>query len=640
MKKLFVILFLLTAAIAFSQQKYALVIGNGAYTGIPRLNNPVNDANDVAAVLQGLGFTVDKLLDANLIQMESAIQRFKSRLSVSRNAYGFFFYAGHGVQSGGVNYLIPVNATIPTENYLRERAFSFQMAMSELNEAENALNIFVLDACRDNPFSWRRSNSRGLDVVREQPVDSIVMYAAASGQTASDGTGRNGLFTTHLLNNLKIPGLELKEVFNRTGADVSRASNREQIPAIYSHFFGTAYLGSGLTVWSFTDELANMINNYYRPSHPDIIIEYSQTPWDQFHDKLDPVLASGQSIPDVITLESAFVRKYVESGLLMDLTAIYERNKSKLLAFPVEIGTYNGRVYAMSWQACPGAMFYRRSIARKYLGTDDPARVQAYFSDRNKLLETAKLLKEKSGGRCVLVASSRDLFIPFTYARNQPWIVNGKLVIDPVMEEMMDVFKALHDYGLEGRVGQWSEGWFAGMKGELRDKNNNMLEVFSYFLPTWGLHYVLKTNAPNTSGDWAMIQGPVSWRWGGTWLGVNKNSRYPETALAMIEYLTTNDSFLEQWAKDTGDLVSNTNVINRIRNGYSESYLAGQNQYAAFADMAKNVNSKLLQATDEAIENLFYGALYAYIDGEKTKNQALAEFRLQAQSYYESTLKQ
>jgi len=251
MKKLLLVLFLIAfvAGLSFAQQnvsapqKFALVIGNGNYTNIAKLNNPVNDANDVAAALQGLGFTVDKVLDANLEQMENAVMRLKNRLSASQSTYGFLFYAGHGVQSNGENYLIPVGANIPSENSLRERSVSVQWTLAELNDAKNALNVVVLDACRDNPFSWKRSSTRGLSMVANQPADSIIVYATSAGTAASDGTGRNGLFTTHLLNNLKTPGLEVKEIFNRTGADVARASNRAQIPAIYSQFFDTAYFG-------------------------------------------------------------------------------------------------------------------------------------------------------------------------------------------------------------------------------------------------------------------------------------------------------------------------------------------------------------------------------------------------------------
>jgi formylglycine-generating enzyme required for sulfatase activity len=240
---LFAVILLMAAAV-FGQQKYALVIGNGNYTNFGSLPNALNDANDMTAALQGLGFTVDKVLDGDRTQMEGAITRLKNRLSVSKNSYGFFFYAGHGLQFNGMNYLIPSKAEIPGANYLGDRAVSVQAMLAELNDAGNELNIVVLDACRDFPAAWMRSTNRGLTVVANQPADSIIVYATSAGSTAADGTGRNGLFTSQLLKNLKTPGLEVSEVFKRTGADVSQASNRVQIPAIYNQFFGDAYLGT------------------------------------------------------------------------------------------------------------------------------------------------------------------------------------------------------------------------------------------------------------------------------------------------------------------------------------------------------------------------------------------------------------
>jgi uncharacterized protein YukE len=204
----------------------------------------VNDAADISAALRGLGFTVDQVTNAGRVQMEEAVTRLKNRLAAARGSYGFFYYAGHGVQSNGENYLIPVDANIPGEAYLRDRAVSMPAILDELNAAGNTLNIVVLDACRDNPFGWRRSGARGLQVVSNQPADSIIVYATSAGSTAADGTGRNGLFTTHLLNNLKKPGLSVRDMFDQTGADVRRASGGAQIPAIYSQFFDVAYLGT------------------------------------------------------------------------------------------------------------------------------------------------------------------------------------------------------------------------------------------------------------------------------------------------------------------------------------------------------------------------------------------------------------
>jgi formylglycine-generating enzyme required for sulfatase activity len=227
-----------------AQEKYALVIGNGAYTAITKLNNPVNDANDMQAALEGLGFQVDLVINGTLTRMEDAVIRLRNRLSQGKGAYGFFYYAGHGVQSGGNNYLIPVDANIRSESLLRERALGVQMVLDEMGASGNALNLVVLDACRDNPFSWARSGGRGLTVVGGQPPGSIIVYATSAGSTAADGAGRNGLFTSHLLRHLRTPGLPVQEIFNRTGESVSEASGGVQIPAIYSQFFRTAYLGA------------------------------------------------------------------------------------------------------------------------------------------------------------------------------------------------------------------------------------------------------------------------------------------------------------------------------------------------------------------------------------------------------------
>ena len=258
-KYLAILALVLLPAMLFAQQipgvvvqktpeKYALVIGNGAYTNLSRLANPANDAEDVTATLQKLGFTVDKILNGSLEQMESAVTRLKNRLSVSEDAYGFFFYAGHGVQSGGENYLIPVDANIPSENYLRNRTVTVQTVLDELNDARNSLNVVVLDACRDNPFGWGRSSLRGLATINRQPADSIIVYATSAGQQASDGQGRNGLFTSQLLPHLSNPDLEVGEVFKRTGAAVAVASSGLQRPAVYNQFFGSAYLGTYPTV--------------------------------------------------------------------------------------------------------------------------------------------------------------------------------------------------------------------------------------------------------------------------------------------------------------------------------------------------------------------------------------------------------
>jgi ABC-type glycerol-3-phosphate transport system substrate-binding protein len=388
----------------------------------------------------------------------------------------------------------------------------------------------------------------------------------------------------------------------------------------------------GIVIWSFTDEVEGLVMNYYTKAFPDVKISYSFTPTDQFENRLDPVLRTGRGAPDVFALEASFVRKYVESGLLLDITDVYEKNRNKLLAYTAEIGTYEGRVYGMSWQACPGAFFYRRSIANKYFGNDDPAYIQTLVSDFDKFSATAEKLRADSNGQAVILASRGDLFNVFVDGRSRPWIVNGRLVIDPVMETYMRMSKEFHEKGYDGKVGQWGDGWFAAMRDEHFDANGRRYEAFGYFLPTWGLHYVLKPNAEATSGDWAMVEGPAAYRWGGTWLGAWKGTKKVNEVKHMIEWITTDDAFLEEYALASGDVVSNINVMNKIAPTFSEPFLKGQNHYAAFAAMAQNVDGKLLQGTDQSINGIFAEAVNAYVLGEMTFEEAIADFRNQVQT--------
>ena len=229
----------LAAGVSAQEHRYALVIGNGAYEHVTKLTNPTNDAKDMADSLKAIGFTVDLLQDRDLVTMEDAVVRLGNRLSTSADTVGFFYYAGHGVQSAGTNYLIPTEASIPSASFLPQKALALQSVLDTLQASGNKLNVVVLDACRDNPFSWSRSSSRGLTVIGAQPTGSIIVYATSAGTVAQDGQGRNGVFTGELLKHLRSPGTDIADVFKQTGAAVSAATAGSQVPAVYTQFFGS-----------------------------------------------------------------------------------------------------------------------------------------------------------------------------------------------------------------------------------------------------------------------------------------------------------------------------------------------------------------------------------------------------------------
>jgi uncharacterized protein YkwD len=242
MKRLFVVFYILILIPPlWAQQKYALVIGNGNYFGISRLSKPETDANDIAIALQNQGFTVEKVLNGTLNQMEKGVANLRQKLSSSRSSCGFFYYAGHGAQSGGENYLIPTDAlTITNDSQLRQRSLSVRILLDNLKGAGNGLNTIILDACRDNPFYWMmgRSDSKGLAVLNA-PDGFIIMCSAGANSAATDGNERNSFFSGHLLNNLKTQELGLQAVLIKTEEDVAKASGGKQRPALSSAYRDT-----------------------------------------------------------------------------------------------------------------------------------------------------------------------------------------------------------------------------------------------------------------------------------------------------------------------------------------------------------------------------------------------------------------
>jgi len=382
-----------------------------------------------------------------------------------------------------------------------------------------------------------------------------------------------------------------------------------------------------LQLWSFTNELEKPIE-YFQERHPDITIEYTIVPSEDYPTKLKPTLKSGENAPDIFTGEAAYIVQFMEAGFYDSLEQDpYNVDASKLMDYTVDIGTNaDGNICALSWQATPGAIFYRRSMAKEFLGTDDPAEVATYFETWDKMLDTGRMIKDQSGGEVYLIPGISDLQNMIMAQRDNPWVVDGKLVIDPQMIDFFDVAKTFKDEALEAQIGQWSPAWFDAMKA---DSN-----VFTMLLPTWGLHYVLKPNAPDSSGDWGACAGPYSWYWGGTWLGVYKNSEHKAEAWEFVKMMTLDDEFMTWWAKETGDFLSNTDVVEAIKDDFSEEYLGGQNHYQYFYEAAQKIDGSLFGAYDQELNGMYMNQINLYVEDQVTKEEAIQNFKDEVMSAY------
>lgn len=403
-----------------------------------------------------------------------------------------------------------------------------------------------------------------------------------------------------------------------------------------------------LNVWSFTNEI-NTMAIAYEGKNPNVDVQYTMIPMTngEYQTKLLSALGT-KDAPDVIALEAAFVKQYVEADFLADLADLMPYAEAdKTYSFVTDVGTNDGVIKAFAYQATPGALFYRRSLAKEYFGTDDPTEIQALLSDMDKYTAAAAVVKEKSGGATYMVASSGDFQSPFFANRAQPWVVDDTLVIDPMVEKYIETAKLFRDEGYEAQAQQWQEGWFAGMNDSLVDANGNAKQIFSYFLPTWGLPYVLAPNATSadgvndTSGDWGVITGPLAYQWGGTWLGAMASSTKMDLAKDFIRFATLDQENLTNWATGVytneylkaidptvpesqmqapGDFVSSQVVVEAITASFDDSdlsaFLAGQNSYAGFAAAAPTVNAKLMTGSDDAIQRAMLDPLNQYLNGE------------------------
>ena len=218
-------------------KRVALVVGNSAYRNVPELPNPANDAGAVAAALNRLGFSVTLIANASFEEMRRGL------IALGREAAGadmaVMYFAGHGMEMSGENWLIPIDAELKKDIDAENEAISLRSVMLQVSNT-TSLGLVVLDACRNNPFAAKMHRALALRAAtagglgRIEPVGNVlVAYAARDGTTALDGDGRNSPFTTALLHNIETPGIEVTFMFRNVRDDVMEATRNEQQPFVY-----------------------------------------------------------------------------------------------------------------------------------------------------------------------------------------------------------------------------------------------------------------------------------------------------------------------------------------------------------------------------------------------------------------------
>jgi uncharacterized caspase-like protein len=221
------------------ERRFALVIGNNSYEELEPLHNAVNDSKKIGESLEKFGFEITYIQNGGRSQITQYIQYFSEILQ--SGGVGVIFYAGHGLEVEGENYLIPVDAKIRNELDIKREGISLDDILSRLERANNRLNIVILDACRNNPFKDFPTRSLGLAPIRLPVERTFIAYSAGVGEEVFDGDGENSLFTKYLLKNLEREAISLNRVFQLTKEDVLRETNGEQNPTIYNKVAGNFF---------------------------------------------------------------------------------------------------------------------------------------------------------------------------------------------------------------------------------------------------------------------------------------------------------------------------------------------------------------------------------------------------------------
>jgi len=406
-----------------------------------------------------------------------------------------------------------------------------------------------------------------------------------------------------------------------------------------------------INLWSFTDEVPKMLAKYMQ-LNPKVDAAYEikttiiATTNGAYQPALDQALmGGGKDAPDLYTAESAFVLKYTQGDaasfaapykdLGIDVSTLLK--KADIAQYTVDIGTNPAtkQLVGLGYQATGGAFIYRRSLAKEVFGSDAPAVIKTKVGPGwDKFFQAAAALKAKGYG---IVSGDGDIWHAIEGGSKQGWIVNGKLFLDKDREAFLDLSKKLKDNGFENDTQDWTDGWFADMKDAGPKK------IFGFFGPAWLINYVMAGNSggknpgEGTYGDWAVCEPPVGFFWGGTWVIANKNSKLKSVIGDMIKWITldSTESGLQYfWANGTlsgpggtKDTVASGTVM-KVSNG-TLPFLGGQNMFDVFVPAGKFATGTNKNQYDETINNIWRGQVREYTAGNKTRAQAIADFKQQ-----------
>lgn len=390
-----------------------------------------------------------------------------------------------------------------------------------------------------------------------------------------------------------------------------------------------------ILAWSNNSDIKNMVELFCKETGTDkskIEIVAQGDSGGDASTKYEQYL-SGDGDVDLMCLEADWILKYINDDKLTAPLSALEITKDSFAspyAYTVAIGTNEaGVLKGASWQAAPGGFAYRADLAEQYLGVKSPAEMQEKVKDWDTFQATAKELYDKSEGKVAMTATEGGLWQVYQANRTQPWVKDGKLVMDNA-EAFYDIAKKMKDDKTLADVEQWKDPWYASV---------NSGDCLGDFVSTWGLTtsetsilYQFANGKKDAEAYMAFCQGPSTYFWGGTWLGVSTKCDNKTLAKQFIEFFTCKDDTMKKYVEATNDFCNNSKVMKEIADaGTNKNPLLkdGQDQFAILLSQADGIKMEgLITKYDSTIKEAFNKSVQDYIAGNHaTKEAAIDAFK-------------
>ena len=402
----------------------------------------------------------------------------------------------------------------------------------------------------------------------------------------------------------------------QTTATTEATENTKEVPKVFEYVeFATKEVADegnegSLMVWGWNKEGVDLISKY-----SDVKFKKNVSSGPAAYPGLrDSALASGENAPDLFFFGPEYAKKYLNTDSVIPLNDIgisYDEFMDDSYDYVVRTGTdRDGVVKGLSWQGCPCGVFYNKQVAQEVLGVSEPEDVAPYFKDWDAFTETARKVKEASGGQVRIVSGTDDVWRFFLNNRSQGWIVDGQLNIDPVMEDYINFAKILTGENLTFNTTQWSGDWADNMSNH---------KVLAYFGSMQMLNYSMGFNdgKNKTSGEWAIVDAPSPSYLGGTWIAATKYCDMKASSAQIIRDLCINKTNLADMA-DGGEFVNSKSVMQTKASddSFGSDILGGQNPLPVLIRAAESLNLASVQEEDETVNAAWIAAVSSYCAGD------------------------